>query len=103
MKQEIASWVFETLQEISEGRSSYRDLARCLKEVESMIIVTSPVGWQNFFGDLDNALEEKGFGNVKMHDAREPQPLGLESKDGKFYPYIFSILGTGINNLSKNL
>ena len=90
MKQEIASWVFETLQEISEGRSSYRDLVRCLTEIESMIILTTPTGWQSFFGDLDNALAEKGYGNVKMKDAREPQPLGLNSEDGKFFPYIFT-------------
>lgn len=89
MKTTLSDSAIKTLKQFSKGKGSYRDIAECLASTP-MILVLSNDDAVQFLGGLAQAVEKKGYGNVKWSDSAEQAPCGLKTKEGRFVAQVFT-------------
>lgn len=80
----------EILLRTSQGKASFEELAGALSRLENLVEIIPTGDFTRFMGDLDQALEEKGCGNVTVHDAEQPRVAGIRTEDGRFVPWVFT-------------
>jgi hypothetical protein len=90
MTDEQNSGLIELMRRTARGDGTYRELADALERLDGLILPVPPADFARFMGELDNALEEKGYGNVTVNDAEKPRGIGLTLKDGRFVQQIFT-------------
>jgi hypothetical protein len=74
----------------SQGKASFEELAEALVRLENLVEIIPKGEFARFMGDMDQALKEKGYGNVKVNDAEQSQVAGIRTEDGHFVPWVFT-------------
>jgi tetratricopeptide (TPR) repeat protein len=90
MASELDKDIATGLRKFAERKATFVDLCRCVKKIPDLIQVISNEKFASYLRGLDDALERKGYGNVRSSDAPEPVPYGLRTEEGLFFPYAFT-------------
>lgn len=90
MGNELDKEITAELRRFTEHKATFRDLCLCVKKIPDLIQVISNQEFASYLKGLDDALERKGYGNVRSSDAPEPVPYGLTTEQGLFFAYVFT-------------
>lgn len=80
----------DILQRTSRGTASFEELAEAFHRMENLVQIVPKAEMVRFMGDLNHALKEKGYGNVKVNDAEQPRVAGIQTQNGLFVPWVFT-------------
>ncbi len=89
MSSESNQELMEVLGRAHSGDASPEELAAALGPLEHLSACVPQGEMIRFLEDLDTAVAEKGFGNVKTQDAATPRLHGITLPDGGFLPCVF--------------
>ncbi len=80
----------DVLLRTSRGQASFEELAESLNQLENVVQIIPSGEFTRFMGDMNQALKDKGYGNVNANDAEQPRVAGIRTEDGRFVPWVFT-------------